>query len=290
MAGIWYGVENNPRCNHCERADRSCTMTITDVHGTMACARCRINPDRGCSFANFGRDTTSSTIKVCQPSPNDPSPHVSKRHKNVARQPSNTGVTEDSDDEPLVKKRSKRSITHDREASAERPPVKKHRQFGPRRRAVLHDDSDDEVPNETIIGSDLNHSARAARTGVIEIPDSSPPSPLFCTPSTSPPSAMGPTIPLSYQKGNRGPSRPVEAPTTDHFSETTNVANHSQIQERIRVLEAEKRQDRARVLELEEYIGLLKEQQDRKLKLEIRELKRHMNYAINQTIVGRAEE
>jgi hypothetical protein len=101
---------------------------------------------------------------------------------------------------------------------------------------------------------------------------------------------MGPTIPLSYQKGNRGPSRPVEAPTTDHFSETTNVANHSQIQERIRVLEAEKRQDRARVLELEEYIGLLKEQQDRKLKLEIRELKRHMNYAINQTIVGRAEE
>jgi hypothetical protein len=202
-----------------------------------------------------------------------------------------TRAIEDSDDEPLAKKRFKRSITHVREADAEHPPVKKHRHFGPRRRVVLHDDTDDEVPNETIIGPGLNHSAQAARLGVIEIPDSSPPSPLFCTPSTSPPAAaVVPTIPPSYQKGNRGFSHPVEAPSpADHFSPSTNAANDNQIPERIRVLEAEKRQDRARVLELEEYIGLLKEQQDRKLKLEIRELKRHMNYAINQTILQQEE-
>jgi hypothetical protein len=103
LAGIWFGVENDPRCNHCERADRSCTMAVTDSHGTMACARCRINPDSGCSFANFGRETTSSTIEVFQRSPNPPSTHAQKHHKSAAGQPFNTGVTEDSDDEPLAK-------------------------------------------------------------------------------------------------------------------------------------------------------------------------------------------
>jgi hypothetical protein len=66
LAGLWYGVENHPRCNHCERADRSCTMVINDVHGTMACARCRLNPDLGCSFANFGKTTPSTA--ACQQS------------------------------------------------------------------------------------------------------------------------------------------------------------------------------------------------------------------------------
>jgi hypothetical protein len=36
LAGIWYGVENDPRCDHCERADRSCTMAVTNTHGTKA--------------------------------------------------------------------------------------------------------------------------------------------------------------------------------------------------------------------------------------------------------------
>lgn len=69
------------------------------------------------------------------------------------------------------------------------------------------------------------------------------------------------------------------------------VGGRSQFEDRLRALEAdnyryqaEKRQDRDRVLELEEQISLLKEQQDRKLKQEIRELRAAMNHAINQTI------
>lgn len=42
---------------------------------------------------------------------------------------------------------------------------------------------------------------------------------------------------------------------------------------------------RERVLELEEQISLLKEQQDRQLKQGLRELKKQMNYSINQSIM-----
>jgi hypothetical protein len=81
---------------------------------------------------------------------------------------------------------------------------------------------------------------------------------------------------------------------------TAESAIYVHIQERLTTVEvendrykAEKRQDRERVLELEEQINLLKEQQDRKLKQGLRELKKQMNYALNQSIMqqpGREDE
>jgi hypothetical protein len=90
-------------------------------------------------------------------------------------------------------------------------------------------------------------------------------------------------------EANQG--HPVQAPSSaDHFSSVTNINNHNEIQERIRVLEVGKHQDRARLQELGEYVELLKEQQDCKLKLEIRELKRYMNYVIHQTVMQHFED
>lgn len=181
LKGMWYGVENNPRCNHCEEKDRACTRTTNVVYGGAACARCRIDPERKCSFAHGRRRTLG--------------------HK--------------------------------------------------RRRPVVQDDSDDYLPVKTILSRrrtndkhDVN--IREAQPETIEIPES----PKFSSPG-----------------------------------------GHARIEERLRALEAdnyryqaEKRQDRDRVLELELQISLLKEQQERKLKQEIRELRKMMNHAINQTI------
>jgi hypothetical protein len=94
---------------------------------------------------------------------------------------------------------------------------------------------------------------------------------------------------------------PIEAPSRlDSFPSLASVTDHVHIQERLTTVEvendrykAEKRQDRERVLELEEQINLLKEQQDRKLKQGLRELKKQMNYALNQSIMqqpGREDE
>jgi hypothetical protein len=65
LAGMWYGVERTPRCNHCEKADRSCTLIVAaDVDGPGACARCRLAAESNCSFANGGRRILSAA--VCQ--------------------------------------------------------------------------------------------------------------------------------------------------------------------------------------------------------------------------------
>lgn len=91
--------------------------------------------------------------------------------------------------------------------------------------------------------------------------------------------------PINAPKGSRAPRE--DLPNKDSYS----GGGHAQIEERLRALEAdnyryqaEQRRDRNRVLELEEQISLLKEQQDRKLRQEIYELKKTMNHAINQTI------
>lgn len=98
-----------------------------------------------------------------------------------------------------------------------------------------------------------------------------------------PDSTEGP--PINAPKGSRAPREGL--PNKDSYS----GGGHAQIEERLRALEAdnyryqaEQRRDRNRVLELEEQISLLKEQQDRKLRQEIYELKKTMNHAINQTI------
>ena len=85
----------------------------------------------------------------------------------------------------------------------------------------------------------------------------------------------------------------TEAPShSNNVSTTTTAPNHVQIQERLRALEAEnfrfqteKRHDRERVLELEQQISQLKEHQDRRLKQEIREVRKTLNHAINQTFM-----
>jgi hypothetical protein len=369
LAGMWYGVENHPRCNHCERADRSCTMAINDVHGTMACARCRLNPDPGCSFANFGKTTPSTA--ACQQSAG--LSYAIRPRPNAIGRPTNNRdddeATEDSDDEPLAKRR-KRTITDDRSRRAGgksdcQPPASKNRYFGPRRRFVVEDDSDDEISTKTTLKRHVTkdgHDVDVSGVKPCEIPDSHSPSPLFCTPSKRL-SVEDFIIPPSYQKVDGGLSRsgtgehrgmgghrsrggpnsmyggfdecmpstvtsvnadgppvnapkgpkamregglpnngvhgrsgyprggrnlhhtttleadqghPVEAPST-----AVSATGYVQVEERLRILEAEKREDRERVLQLEAQIDLIKKQQD----LKLHELKKQMNYAINQTLM-----
>jgi hypothetical protein len=221
-------------------------------------------------------------------------------------------------------------------------------------------------PDDGVRAGDAKHED--LRRVVIEIPDSLPASPLFCTPSGTPPATkygsrgsfcshdgsndmyggFGGNVPQRSVTGNltmaqvsttgsqinapKGPkamripkdgthgrvgysggdplhtSSPgvnqghlIEASSRmDSLPSIASVTDHVHIQERLTTLEvendrykAEKRQDRERVLELEEQINLLKEQQDRKLKQGLRELKKQMNYALNQSIMqqpGREDE
>lgn len=64
LEGMFYGVENNPRCRRCEKLDRFCTNAVGSVSGTATCARCRLGPDGRCCFANGGKRASSAT--VCQ--------------------------------------------------------------------------------------------------------------------------------------------------------------------------------------------------------------------------------
>jgi hypothetical protein len=356
LAGIWYGVENHPRCNHCERMDRFCTMAITDVHGTSTCARCRLGPDRGCSFANHGKRTSSTTAyqqPTGLPSVTKPSSDEDAIRRSTNNRDDNEAM-EDSDDDPLAKRR-KRTITDDRSRRAGgksdcQPSASKNRYFGPRRRINdIEDDSDDEIFNKTTLSGPITEDGRDVDVSGVkpcEIPNSRPHSPLFYTPSRSP-SVEEITMPPSYQKRDGGLSgrstgeltnmhggfercmpstvtpgdadgspvsapkgpkamreglsksgrsgypgsgrnlhhtttpgadqgHPVEAPST-----TASATCYVQVEERLRVLEAEKRQDRERVLQLEAQIDLIKRQQD----LKIHELKKQMNYAINLTLM-----
>lgn len=118
-------------------------------------------------------------------------------------------------------------------------------------------------------------SNKNRRRTVIEIKSSPPPSPLFCSTAEPP-------------EPDQARSTEAEGPRDD-FSMIASATNYIQMQERLRSLEAEnyqcqseKREDRERVLKLEQQISVLREEQDRKLEDKIRELRRGMNYAINQ--------
>lgn len=200
-------------------------------------------------------------------------------------------------------------IAHNRKGGAieqpdDQPPAKRHKSSNSEWRSINQEDSDDEIPikrslnrHKTDAGPDgktikpqsgsphshdtikaaERHSKNRQQT-VIEILDSPPSSPLFC-PTSEPPEL--------------DEARPVEVePRMDDLSTITGAADYAQIQERLRALEAEnyqcqteKRQDRERVLKLEEQISVLREEQDRKLEEKIRELRRQMNYAINQIMM-----
>lgn len=62
LEGMWYGVENNPRCARCEKLDRCCTTVVGNVPGTTTCARCRLGSDTGCCFANGGKRTSNAMV------------------------------------------------------------------------------------------------------------------------------------------------------------------------------------------------------------------------------------
>lgn len=248
LTGMWYGLENDPRCNHCEKTDRACTRVTNDVYGGSTCARCRLNSDRDCSFTHGGG----------------------------------------------------RDLGHKR------------------RRLSIQDGSDDDLPVKTILGrrkTNNRHDVNTTkvRSEAIEIPESPTFSPLFCTPSSTPPATRS-KIPSDNQHKNtyrvlgssvaqiatEGP--PINAPKGPRAMREgpPNSGIHSagscqggqvQIEERLRALEAENdrykkeaRKDRDRVLELEKQIALFGQKQDLKLKQEIRELRSSMNHAINQTI------
>lgn len=284
LTGMWYGVENNPRCNRCKEKDRNCTRVTNDPHGGAACARCRINPERNCSFARGGR-------------------------RDLGRK---------------------------------------------RRRLVVQDDSEDDLPVKTILSrrrTNDKHDANTTETrpNTIEIPESPTSSSLFCTPSETTP-ASRPTTPPGddarlfednsksvFGETARGGHRsrgnyygaqdytegpPINAPKgpkamREDFSnvniqtrgsypgggytacgvstsETNRIDAPSpadDFEERLRAVKAEinrnraeQRLDRDRIVKLEEQITRLKEQQDRKLEQEIRGVRAAMNHAVNQTL------
>jgi hypothetical protein len=252
-------------------------------------------------------------------------------------------------------------------------PAKSHRISG---QLIVQDDSEDDIPVKTILsrrsinyGQDTNvlkpqseyhnDSLQAVSTregnlrqGVIEIPDSHPHSPLFCTPSETPsvmefaippsnqnrgcgglgerdsgghrsrgglnnmyggfhgcisstvtpanvdgPPANAPKGPKAMREGGlpkngvygkggySGGGRNLHHTTTPQADQVpptvANTMGYVQIEERLHALEAEKRQDRERVVELEAQLDLIKKQQD----VKIRELKKQMNHAINQTLM-----
>lgn len=117
------------------------------------------------------------------------------------------------------------------------------------------------------------HEKNRRRT-VIEIPDSPPPSALFCTPEPT--------------ELDQARSTKVDFQLND-YSKGTGV-----IQERLRALEAEnqseKRRNQERVCKLEEQISSPREQQDQKLKGEVRELRKKMNYAINELMMQQSKK
>ncbi|KAG9685993.1 hypothetical protein KCU95_g11990, partial [Aureobasidium melanogenum] len=292
LEGMFYGVENNPRCRRCEKSDRFCTNVVGSVPGTTTCARCRLGPDKGCCFANGGKRTSSATDTIKEPSQTqDGEDGDSSRH-----QP------------PVIHHRS--LTTYSRNGAAieqldDPPPAKRHKISSSKSRFIVQEDSDDEIPIKTFLDrrrADARHDkittkpisggsrptvevagppSKKRRRTVIEIPDSTPPSsPLFCP--TSEPSEL-----------NRARSVGVEVQLDDFFT-VTGAANYTQIQERLRVLEteiqSEKRQNRERVRKLEEQISTLREQQDHKLNEKIRELRKNMNYGFNQLMMQQPKE
>ena len=215
-------------------------------------------------------------------------------------------VSEDSDDQPLAK-RYKRSTARPRNRSRnaqEKPdtqtPARKY--FGPSRRRIVHDDSDDEVSVKTIPSRRrINHDIKITEPQSTSLDPNNPSETPPAMKPTTTPGIQDASIPHTNSKhGSRG-SFCGHGGSEDTSPRIASVTDHVHIQERLLTLEAEnyryqaeKRQDRERVLELEEQISLLKEQQDRKLEQGLRELKRQMNYSINQSIMmqrqGRGDE
>lgn len=196
---------------------------------------------------------------------------------------------------------------HDRGNAAieepdDQPPAKRHKISSLGSRSVVQEDLDDELPIKTIFSQrKARHDANIVQPRpksptaqgtiqvagsksknrgqtVIEILDSPPSSPLFC--STSEPS-----------EPNQAHPHGINIQQND-LSTITGAADYAQIQERLRVLEAndyqhqiEKRQDREQILKLQEQISVLREQQDRKLEERIREVNQRINYAVNQLML-----
>ncbi|KAG9643745.1 hypothetical protein KCU64_g11629, partial [Aureobasidium melanogenum] len=293
LEGMFYGVENNPRCRRCDKSDRFCTNVVGSVPGTTTCARCRLGPDKGCCFANGGKRTSSAMDTIKEPSQNqDDEDGHSFSHR-----------------PPVIHHRS--VSTHGRtgaaiEQSEDHPSAKRQKISSLKSRSILQEDSDDEVPLKTILGqrkAKARHGANTMqprsmsppsrdtiqvagsqskdrRRTVIEIPDSPSPSPLFCSTTESPELDKARYTEVEFQ--------------LDDFSTVTGVADYTQIQERLRVLEtenqSEKRRNQDRVRRLEEQISVLREEQDHKLNEKIRELRKNMNYGFNQLMMQQPKE
>lgn len=202
-----------------------------------------------------------------------------------------------------------RLATHGRNGVAieqpdDRPPAKRHKISSLKSRSIVQEDSDDELPIKTIFGqrkAKARHDAdtmqpqttsprfrdtiqvtgsqsKDDRRTVIEILDSPPSSPLFC-PTSEP---LEPNQVHFFEANIQ----------QKDFSTVTGAADFAQIQERLRVLEAqnyqhqaERRQDQEQILKLQEQISVLAGQQERKLEERIREVNQRVNYAVNQLML-----
>ncbi|KAH0294135.1 hypothetical protein M436DRAFT_81844 [Aureobasidium namibiae CBS 147.97] len=302
LAGMWYGVENDPRCNHCEKKDRFCTRVTTDVRGVTICARCLIRPESHCSFANGDKRNLSATNAVS-----------GNGDENKAR--------EGSDDESLA--RWHKRLKEAEEQRACQKPVKSHG----RRRLIVQDDSDDDLPVKTVL--DRRRANGRHEVNTAEAPSDGLQSPslssLFGTPSGTSPVSR-PTTPPGNQAlllkdgsnsgpvdkgrgghgsrggyfGAQGPTEgpPINAPKEPRamrevVSNRTSypAGGKAQIEECLCALEAENNRYRAeqglgrdRIVQLEEQISLLGQQQDHKLKQAILDIREMVNHAINQMI------
>ncbi|KAH0303420.1 hypothetical protein KCU74_g17889, partial [Aureobasidium melanogenum] len=288
LQGIYYGVENNPRCRRCEKSDRFCTKVVDDLLGLTKCARCRLGQDTGCCFANGGKRTSSAMDTTKEPS-----------------RIQNDEDGERSDLQPPVRHHRSTTIHGGDEAIEEpdhQPFAKRHKISSSKSRSIVQEDSDDELPIKTIFGQrKARHGANTMqprsrspsphdtvqvagsqsknhRQTVIEILDSPPSSPLFCP--TSEPS-----------EPDQAHSLEADIQQND-LSTITGAADYAQIQERLRVLEAqnyqhqaERRQDQEQILKLQEQIAVLAGQQERKLEERIREVNQRVNYAVNQLML-----
>ncbi|KAK6007871.1 hypothetical protein QM012_004685 [Aureobasidium pullulans] len=280
LESMWYGIENIPRCDECERKDTCCTLFVSDVRRIVSCARCRLVNEK-CSFAGGGRDISEGMDADTKDDTAAPAPEhqpLADRYTAATAHSNDSGVMQQPDD---------------------RSPAKRHKCSNSEWEAINQEYPDDEIPLKTVFDrrrANAEHHAdiikphphdtmkragphnKNRRQTVIEILDSSPPpSPLFC------PTAEAPELEQAHSTYVAGQQ--------DDFSTITGAADYAQIQERLRALEAEnyqhkadKRQDREQILKLEEQISVLREQ-DRKLEEKLRVLRNRMNYAVNQLML-----
>jgi len=275
LISMWYGVENNPRCNNCERADRLCTRVMNDAYGGAACARCRIHSRRDCSFAHGGRGKSGH-----------------KRQRLI--------VQDDSDDDLPIKTILDRRRTKDRhevnttEAPLDGPQVD-GQQDGNLPRTFI------EIPDSPSLSSLF---CTPSGTPPVSRPTTPPGNQALLSKDNSNSGCVGTCRGGHGSKGGyHGAQSPTEGPPINApkgpRAMREVVSNRSsypaggkaQIEERLCALEAENNRYRAeqglgrdRIAQLEEQISLLGQQQDHKLKQAILDIREMVNHAINQMI------